>query len=402
MGYFDSANSSKVDERVIEAMLPYFRDFYGTAGLELSHGQDVGAVTGLENARRIIAESLGADPRSIVFTSNVTESNNLAIRGVALASKSTRKHVITSPIETQSVLKTIHSLQEFGYEIEQVSVDETGLIDLEHLKEIIRKDTFLISIQHANGEIGTVQPIKEIAEITSSKGIIFHSDASQSFLKIPIDIEEIPLNLLGFDAHRIHGPKGIGALYIKRGTKIVNIMYGGDEERRLRPGIENIPGAVGFAKAIEIWDHKEIDYFKKLSTHLSKKLEENLSDYKVTGHQEKRLPNIYSIVIEQIEGESILVQLDMDGHSVSTGSACSSKTLQGSHVLKAIGLPPEISHGSVRISFSRFNTIEEIDDFIESLVTAVERLREFSPLKSGAYFSNDDTEDHHHDIPEEK
>ncbi|TXT55381.1 MAG: Cysteine desulfurase IscS 1 [Candidatus Thorarchaeota archaeon] len=403
MAYFDSANSSRVDERVIEAMLPYFREFYGTAGLELSHAQDVGALTGLENARKIIAESLNADSRAIVFTSGVTESNNIAIQGSVKAKSGSRKHVITSPIETQSVLKTIHSLKEFNFEIDTVNVDETGRVDLDHLKDLIQKDTFLISIQHANGEIGTIQPIEDIAKITSKNGIIFHTDASQSYLKIPLDTKKIPVDLISIDAHRIHGPKGIGVLYIKRGTKISNITQGGDEERRLRPGIENIPGAVGFAKAVEIWSANEIEHFEKLSKHLKEKLAENLTDYRVTGHPEKRLPNIFSIVIEQIEGESILVQLDMDGFSVSTGSACSSKTLQGSHVLKAIGLPPEISHGSVRVSFSRYNTLEEIDELVESLVPAVERLREFSPLKTGVYFANDDSDehDHHHDLPED-
>ncbi len=402
MAYFDNANSSQVDERVIEAMLPYFRESYGTAGLELGHSKDVAALTGLENARKVIAESLNADPRTIVFTSGVTESNNLAIRGTVIANKDRGRHIITTPIETQSVLKSCERLKNAGYEVSFLDVDEYGLIDLDQLESLIRDDTILISIQHANGEIGTIQPVEKIAEIAQEHGIIFHMDASQSYMRVKIDVEELPVNLISFDAHRIHGPKGIGALYIRRKTKIKRILEGGDEERRLRPGIENIPGAVGFAKAVEICQPDEPEYLLSLRKYLEKKISERLDNYQITGHPEKRLPHLFSMVVKHIEGESILVHLDMMGYAISTGSACSSKTLKGSHVLHAIGLPPEISHGSVRVSFSRFNTTEEIDGFVEELVSTVERLREFSPLTRGVYFADDGVDHHHDDLQEDE
>jgi cysteine desulfurase len=384
-------------------MLPYFREFYGTAGLELSHSQDVAALTGLENARQIIAQSIHADPREIIFTSGATESNNIAIRGVARAHRGEGKHIISSKVETQSVLRSCERLEEAGYQITLLDVDEYGRIDLQQLKDTIRDDTTLISIQHVNGEIGTLQPIKEVAKIASERGVTFHSDATHSYLKIPIDVTEIPVNLLSFDAHHIHGPKGIGALYIRRKTIVHRLHEGGDEERRLRPGIENVPAAVGFGKSIEIWDSKENEYLLSLRKHMEKRIEESLKDYEVTGHPTERAPHIFSMIVGLIEGESMLVQLDMEGFSVSTGSACSSKTLQGSHVLKAIGLPPERSHGSIRASFSRFNTKEEIDAFVEALIPGVERLRKFSPLREGMYFTeSNDNDHHHHDIPEEE
>ncbi|MDF1539863.1 MAG: cysteine desulfurase family protein [Candidatus Thorarchaeota archaeon] len=402
MAYFDNANSTQVDERVIEAMLPYFREWYGTAGLELSHAQDVGAVTGMENARKIIADSLNADPKAIIFTSGQTESNNLATRGIARANKKSGRHIITTPIETQSVLKSCERLSSADYEISFLDVDEFGLINLEQLKTLIREDTVLVSIQHGNAEIGTLQPIEDIAKITKSAGILFHTDASQTYMKVPIDTEKTMVDLITIDAHLIHGPKGVGALYIRRGTRIDRLHEGGDEERRLRPGVENIPAIVGFGKAVEIWRPEDVNHIEELRLYLTQKVEKGISDIRLTGHQERRIPGLFSMLVEFIEGESMLVQLDMFGFSVSTGSACSSKTLQGSHILKAIGLPPELSHGSLRVSFSRFNTKNEIDEFIETLIPGVERLREFSPIKQGEYFANtEEDEDHHHDIPED-
>ncbi len=401
MAYFDNANSSRVDERVIEAMMPYFQDMFGTAGLELGHSKDVGALTGLENARKTIAKSLNADPRSIVFTSGVTESNNLAIIGAAHANRKKGKHIITTPIETQSVLKSCERLQGEGFEVSHLDVDEYGLIDTEQLKKMIRDDTILISIQHANGEIGTVQPVEEIAAVAAEHGVLFHMDASHTYMRIKIDTEKLPVNLISFEAHRIHGPKGIGALYIRRKTRVERIMEGGDEERRLRPGFNNIPGAVGFAKAVEICEPNEPEYLLSLREYLEKELTKQLDDYQITGHPEKRVPHIFSMVVKHIEGESILVQLDMMGFAISTGSACSSKTLKGSHVLRAIGLPPEVSHGSVRVSFSRYNTKEEIDAFVPELVATVKRLREFSPLTHGVYFPDEEEEDHHDEVPED-
>jgi cysteine desulfurase len=401
VAYFDNANSTQVDERVIDAMLPYFREHYGTAGLELSHSRDVAALTGLENARKIIAESINADPRAIVFTSGATESNNLAIRGTAIANKKRGKHIITTPIEHQSVMESCRRLSDAGYDITYLNVDENGNVSIEEILDAIRDDTVLISIQHANGEIGTLQPIDEIAKIAAERDIMFHTDATHSYLKVPIDTESNPVNLITLDGHHIHAPKGIGALFIRRKTRISKVLEGGDEERRLRPGVENIPAAVGLGKAIEIWGEKENEHLLSLRKYMEKRINESLKDFKITGHPTQRVPHIFSMVIEMIEGEAILVHLDMEGFAVSTGSACSSKTLTGSHVLKAIGLPPEISHGSVRASFSRFNTKDEIDDFVDTLVPVVERLREFSPLKTGGYFANTEEDHHDHNLPED-
>ncbi|MFW9932876.1 MAG: cysteine desulfurase family protein, partial [Candidatus Thorarchaeota archaeon] len=290
MAYFDNANSTQVDERVIEAMLPYFREHYGTAGLELSHTQDVGAVTGLENARKIIADSINSDSRAIVFTSGTTESNNLATRGVARANKSTGKHIISSPIEVQSVLKSLKRLEDAGYEIQFLDVDEYGIINLEQLKRIIRDDTVLVTIQHGNGEIGTVQPIEEIAKITKERKVLFHTDASQTYMKIPIDTEKIQVDLITIDGHLIHGPKGAGALYIRRGTRIDRLHEGGDEERRLRPGVEDIPAIVGFAKAVEIWNPEDSKKLVDLSSYLKEQVIKRMTDIRFTGHPENRIP----------------------------------------------------------------------------------------------------------------
>ncbi len=403
MAYLDNANSTPVDERVIEAMLPYFREHVGTAGLELSHSRDVAAVRGLESARKTIAASIGADPREIVFTSGATESNNLGIRGAALANRARGDHIITSAVEVQSVLRTCKALEADGFEVTVLGVDEYGMVDPSALEEVIRDTTVLVSVQHANGEIGTLQPVEEIGRITSEHGVLFHMDATHSYLRVPIDVTTLPVDLTTFDAHHIHGPKGIGALYIRRGTKIRRIMEGGDEERRLRPGVENIPGAVGFARAVELWDPADNERIAALQDYLAAKIAETLTDYRLTGHPTRRVPHIFSMVVEQVEGESMLVHLDTEGFAVSTGSACSSKTLQGSHVLKAVGLPPEISHGSLRVSLSRFNTQAEIDAFVEALVPTVERLREFSPLRGGQYFAYEGGEDDHpHDLPEEE
>ncbi len=402
MPYFDNANSTQVDERVIEAMLPYFREWYGTAGLELGHAQDIGAMTGLEKARKVIADSLNADPRTIIFTSDETESNNLATRGVARANKASGQHIITTKIEVQSVLKSCARLASAGYEITYLDVDDQGLIDLQQLKNSIRQDTVLVSIQHGNGEIGTLQPIDEIAKITKEAGALFHTDATQTYMKVPIDTEKTMVDLITIDAHHIHGPKGIGALYIRRGTRIDRLHEGGDEERRLRPGVENVPAIAGFAKAVEIWQPEDVAHIEDLRLYLREKLEKRLGDIVFTGHPEKRVPGLHSMIVKFIEGESMLVQLDMAGFSVATGSACSSKTLQGSHVLKAIGLPPEISHGSLRVSFCRNNTKEQINEFIDALVPGVERLREFSPIRSGVSFTGTEEEDdHEHEIPED-
>ncbi|RDE12693.1 MAG: cysteine desulfurase NifS [Candidatus Thorarchaeota archaeon] len=398
MAYLDNANSTRVDDRVIEAMLPYLREHYGTAGMELGHSRDVTAMRGLENARKILAQSINTEPLTIVFTSGQTESNNLAIRGAALANSDKGKHVITCATEVMSVLQTCKALEKEGFDVDVLDVDQYGLVDIAQLTKRIRSDTILVSIQHANGEIGTVQPIEEIAKITSQRGILFHTDATQSYLKIPIDTKTTPLDMITFDAHHIHGPKGIGALYIRKGTRLQRIMEGGDEERRLRPGVPDIPAAVGFGKAVEVWGGNEPAQLLALRKYLEQKLAGQLTELRSTGHPVKRLPNLYSMIVEQIEGESMLVQLDMEGFAVSTGSACSSKTLQGSHVLKAIGLPPEISHGSVRVSLSRFNTKQEIDAFVQALVPTVERLREFSPLRRGEYFAYEsNSEDEHQD-----
>jgi len=379
--YLDHSATTPVDSRVIEAMLPYFDNIFGNPSSPHSVGQE--AHMALEDARQIVADLIGADINEIFFTSGGTESDNLAIKGVAYKNRSKGKHIITSVIEHPAVLRTCEYLESDGFEATYLPVNSEGLVELSDVEAAIRDDTILISVMHANNEIGTVQPISEIGKIAHEHGIYFHTDAVQSAGKLEIDVNKLNIDLLSMSSHKIHGPKGVGALYIKKGTKIEPMIHGGSHERKMRAGTENVPGIVGFAKACKLCNDnlaKEAAHMTQLRDRLIKGLL-TIEDSYLNGSRSQRLPNNANVRFSFIEGEGMLLLLDMKGIAVSTGSACSSASLEPSHVLTAIGLKPEDSHGSLRFSLGRENTQEEIDYVIEVMLGIVEKLRAMSPLK---------------------
>ncbi len=379
--YMDNAATTKTRPEVVEAMLPYFTEMYGNpSSIYDLASQSKKAV---DNARQIIADSLNTRSQDIYFTGNGTESDNWAIKGVAEAYKSKGKHIITSTIEHHAVLYTCQWLEKNGYEVSYIDVDEYGIIKLDQLKKAIRPDTILISVMYANNEIGTIQPIKEIGEIAKEHDIIFHTDAVQAFGQIPIDVDELGIDMLSSSAHKLNGPKGIGSLYIRKGLKLKSFIHGGAQERRRRAGTENVPGIVGYGKAVEIAMKTREERIKKeteLRDYLIKKVMKEIPYTRLNGHRTKRLPNNANFGFQFIEGESLLIMLDMEGVAGSSGSACTSGSLDPSHVLLAIGLPHEIAHGSLRLSLSHENSKEEVDYVVEKTKVIVERLRAMSPL----------------------
>jgi len=376
--YLDNGATTMVAERVAKEMKSMMTENYGNASSLHSLGEN--AHKEMEKAREIIAKKLNAKPSEIIFTSGGTESDNIAIRGIAYASKG--KHIITTKVEHPAVENTCKELEKEGYEVTYLSVDKEGFIDLNKLKDSIKEDTILVSVIHGNNEIGTLQDLEEIGKICKEKNIHFHSDAVQSFTKTDIDVKKANLTLLSLSAHKIHGPKGTGALFIKTGTKIKPIFHGGSHENKMRAGTENTPGIVGFGKAVEIANDKHIKHMEKLRDKLIKELLK-IPDTILNGPKEKRLPNNVNIAFRYIEGESMLYHLDSKGISVSTGSACSSNSLAPSHVLIAIGLKPEIAHGSIRFTLSRYTTEEDIEYTIKNVKEVVENLRKISPLAEG-------------------
>ncbi|MGB3907890.1 MAG: cysteine desulfurase NifS [Methanomethylovorans sp.] len=379
--YLDHSATTRVDTRVLESMLPYFNEMFGNASSLHSFGQE--AADALSFSREQVAATIGAEPQEIIFTSGGTESDNMAIKGAAYISSSRGKHIISSVIEHPAVLHTCRQLEKEGFEVTYVPVDNEGILDMQFLEDSIREDTILISIMHANNEIGTVQPIKEISELIRGRGIILHTDAVQSVGKIPVDVNELGVDMLSISSHKIHGPKGVGALYLRNGVNIVPIVQGGGHERGLRPGTENIPGIVGFAKAMTIvreqleTDSRNMQY---LRDHMIKKIRSKIPYTKLNGHENKRLPNNVNMSFRYVEGESLLMLLDMKGVAVSTGSACSSKSQKVSHVLTSIGLGADYIHGSLRFTLGRENTMEEIDLAVGLLEEAVMKLRLMSPF----------------------
>lgn len=376
--YFDNAATTKVDEEVLKKMLPYFNEKYGNASSNHFKGQE--AKQALEESRRIIAKSIGAKTHEIIFTSGGTESNNLAIKGVFYANYPQKNHIITTKIEHDCILNACKWLETQGAKITYLNVDSEGFIDLEELKKAITPKTILASIIHGNNEIGTVQNLEEIGKICRDNEVLFHSDVCQSFTKTQVDVNKQNLSLVTLNSHKIHGPKGVGALYIKEGTKIIPVSHGGGHERNIRSGTENVSGIVGFAKAVEIANKKNIERM----TYLRDKLIDGIlkiPHVKLNGSREKRLCNNVNVSFNNIEGESIGGYLERYGICTSTGSACSSHTLQISHVLKAIGLTPIESNSSLRISISKYTTEDEVDYFLEVLPKIVEKLRKISPLR---------------------
>ena len=380
--YLDHNATTPVHPDVKAAMLPYYEKFFGNASSVHSYGSE--AREAIDVAREQVSALIGANPTEIVFTSGGTESDNHAIKGTAY-SKANRKgnHIVISPIEHHAVENTCEYLEKNSFEVTRLRVDKYGIIDLQHLKDSIRDTTILISVMHANNEIGTIQPLTEVGEIAKEHGIILHTDAVQSVGKIPVNVDELGVDLLSLSGHKIYGPKGIGALYIRKGTRLDSLLHGGHHERNRRGGTENVPGIVGLGKAAELAKKhmkSESKQLWELTGKLHAGLLEQLDYVYQNGHSEQRLPGTLNLSFEFIEGESLILSLDMHGISVSTGSACTSGSLEPSHVLTAIGLPPEIAHGSVRFSLGIGNTDEEIDYVLDVLPKTVNRLRAMSPL----------------------
>jgi cysteine desulfurase len=378
--YLDNAAATRVDERVWEAMKPYFFDQYAVATSQFGYSLGIEARDALDTARAEISASLGGHPEELVFTSGSTESSNLALKGIAQAlGEKKGRHLVISPLEDFSVLYSARTLERQGFEVTRTRVDESGRVDLDHMRDAITPETILVSIQSANQEIGTLQDVEAIGEICREHGVLFHTDATHSFPRVPLDVGEVPVDLVTLSAHTIHGPKGIGALYIRQDTPIRKWMDGGFQEFDLRPGVENIPSAVGFAKAIELVTPEETARLQTLRDRLIDQLLE-IPNTQINGHPLYRLPHNANISFRFVEGESLLLHLDMRGFAVSTGSACFSRSLEASHVILGIGGNHERAHGSVRFTFGRYNNAEEVDATVEAVTEVVDNLRRISPL----------------------
>ncbi len=379
--YVDNSATTPLSPQVLEEMLPFFNEGYGNPSSIHSFGRQ--AKHAMDKARERVADALGAEAGEIYFTGSGTESDNWAIKGVAFANKDKGNHIITTKIEHHAVLHACEYLENHGFEVTYLDVDEYGRIDLEQLQSSIKDSTVLISIMFANNEIGTIQPIGNISEIAKARGIYFHSDAVQAMGNVSIDVKELGIDLLSISAHKIMGPKGIGALYIKKGTRIDNLIHGGAQERKKRAGTENVAAVVGMGKAAQLASAGLEQHVKKMSLlrdKLIKGIFERIPHVKLNGHPTERLANNVNISFEFIEGEALLLSLDMVGIAASSGSACTSGSLDPSHVLMSIGLPHEIAHGSLRLSLGEINTDADIDYILEQLPPIVERLRELSPL----------------------
>ncbi|RLC84621.1 MAG: cysteine desulfurase NifS [Chloroflexi bacterium] len=378
--YLDNAVATRLDERVLEAMKPYLFDTYAVATSQFGYSPGIDARDALDNARTQIAATMGAAPEEFIFTSGSTESSNLALKGVALAlGEKKGRHIIISPLEDFPVLHSARALERHGLRVTKLRVDETGRVDLVHLRESITPETALVSIQAANQEIGVLQDLEDIGEICQEKGVILHTDATHSFTRVPLDVRNVPVDLMTVSAHTIHGPKGIGGLYVRAGTPIRKWMDGGFQEFDLRPGAENIPGAVGFAKAVELVTPEETARLQGLRDRLTERLLE-IPHTRINGHPVHRLPHNANISFRFVEGESLLLHLDMRGFAVSTGSACFSRSLEASHVILGIGGNHERAHGSVRFTFGRFNEESDVDAVVAAVAEAVRDLRRISPL----------------------
>ena len=379
--YMDNAATTRTSKEVVESMIPYLTEYYGNASALYSFAQD--AKMGLENARKQVAKVIGAKSEEIYFTAGGSEADNWAIKATAEFLKAKGNHIITSKIEHHAVLHTCEYLEQRGYEVTYLDVDEYGMISLDELKAAIRPTTILISIMFANNEIGTIEPIKEIGAIAKENRIYFHTDAVQAFGQVPINVEELNIDMLSASAHKLHGPKGVGMLYIRKGIKIRSFVHGGAQERKRRAGTENIPGIVGFGKACELALENMEEKSKQeisLRNHMIQRILTEIPHARLNGHPEKRLPNNVNVCFRFIEGESLLLMLDQHRICGSSGSACTSGSLDPSHVLLAIGLPHEIAHGSLRLSFSEETTLKEVDEVVDQLVVIVDKIRSMSPL----------------------
>lgn len=379
--YMDYSATTPMKKEVLDAMMPYFTENFGNASSVHSFGRDAKNV--INQSRETISKAIGANREEIYFTAGGTESDNWAIKGIAKSMKAKGNHIITSKIEHHAVLHTCETLEKEGYEVTYLDVDEYGLINLDELKAAIKDTTILISIMFINNEIGTMQPVKEIGAIAKEKGVLFHTDAVQAFGNTPINVDELNIDMLAISSHKIYGPKGIGAMYIRRGIRMGAFIDGGAQERKRRAGTENVAGIVGFAKATELAMNGMDAHIEKL-TALRERLREGIMGKipyaKYNGHPTQRHPGNVNICFEFIEGESLLLSLDLVGVAASSGSACTSGSLDPSHVLMSIGLTHEIAHGSLRLTVGDFTTEEDVDFVIENLVGIVDRLRQMSPL----------------------
>ena len=379
--YLDYSATTPVKEEVVREMIPYYTEFYGNPSSLYSVGLE--AKSGLETARSRVAELINAQPAEIRFTSCGTEADNWVLEGVADALKEKGNHIITSSIEHHAVLHTCQYLEKHGFEVTYLDVDEDGLISLDELEKAIRPDTILISVMFANNEIGTMEPIKEIGAIAKKHDILFHTDAVQAFGHVPIDVQEMNIDMLSASGHKFHGPKGIGFMYLRNGVKIGPLIHGGAQERSRRAGTHNVPGIVGMGAATALAVQNMEENAKKqieVRDYLISRIEKEIPYVKVNGHREKRLPNNVNVCFRFIEGESLLIMLDQKGICASSGSACTSGSLDPSHVLLAIGLPHEIAHGSLRLTLSEETSKEDADYVVDNLKMIVERLRSMSPL----------------------
>ena len=379
--YLDNAATTKTSEEVVAAMLPYFTEYYGNPSSVYEFASE--SKKAVSNARRTIAETLGAQENEIYFTAGGSEADNWALKATAEAYQSKGKHIITTKIEHHAILHTAEYLEKRGFEITYIGVDENGVVKVDELEKAIRPDTILISVMFANNEIGPIQPIKEIGEIAKKHGVLFHTDAVQAYGQLPINVDELHIDMLSSSGHKLNGPKGIGFLYIRKGVKIRSFVHGGAQERKRRAGTENVPGIVGYGKAAEIAAKtmkertaKEIE----LRDHLIDRVLAEVPYTRLNGHRTNRLPNNANFSFQFVEGESLLILLDNNGICASSGSACTSGSLDPSHVLLAIGLPHEIAHGSLRLTLSAETTMEDIDFVVDCIKQIIERLRSMSPL----------------------
>ena len=379
--YLDNAATTKTSEEVVAAMLPYFTEYYGNPSSVYEFASE--SKKAVSNARRTSAETLGAQENEIYFTAGGSEADNWALKATAEAYQSKGKHIITTKIEHHAILHTAEYLEKRGFEITYIGVDENGVVKVDELEKAIRPDTILISVMFANNEIGTIQPIKEIGEIAKKHGVLFHTDAVQAYGQLPINVDELHIDMLSSSGHKLNGPKGIGFLYIRKGVKIRSFVHGGAQERKRRAGTENVPGIVGYGKAAEIAAKtmkertaKEIE----LRDHLIDRVLAEVPYTRLNGHRTNRLPNNANFSFQFVEGESLLILLDNNGICASSGSACTSGSLDPSHVLLAIGLPHEIAHGSLRLTLSAETTMEDIDFVVDCIKQIIERLRSMSPL----------------------
>lgn len=377
----DHSATTPVAPEVLQLMLPYFSEMFGNASSLYQSGRE--AKEALEDARMKVAGLLGARPEEIIFTSGGTESDNLALKGIARKNRMNGKHIITTQIEHPAILETCRALEKEGFEVTYLPVTGEGLVDLSVLEAAIRKDTILISVMHANNEVGTIQPLEEIGSLAKDRDIYLHSDAVQSVGKIPVNVDSLGVDLLSLSAHKLYGPKGVGALYVRKGTRLESIVQGGGHERGLRSGTENIAGIVGLAGAVQLAEKtmtKEAERLNGLRDHLAELVLDKVKEAWINGSMKKRLPGNLNFGFRYVEGESLLLFLDTKGICVSTGSACSSHKLEPSHVLMSLGLKPEECHGSLRVTLGMSNTMEEVEYVAESIVEAVERFRGISAL----------------------